>query len=67
MALMTRLIQTRRRSAAWRLSRSSRRQCTTMPVCDMVNVKNAPMANSGIKRSVMPSNTVNSSPAVSAR
>jgi len=38
-ALMTRLAQTRRRFAVWRWSRNSRRQCTTIPVCDMVNVK----------------------------
>ena len=34
------------------------RQCATMPACDMVKVRNAPMANSGIKRSVMPPKTI---------
>ena len=29
--------------------RNSRRQCATMPACDMVKVRNAPIANSGIK------------------
>ena len=38
-----------------------------MPVCESMKAVKAPMANSGISRSVMPSNTNNSSPAVAAK
>ena len=30
------------------------RQCATIPACERVNAKNAPMANKGIRLSVMP-------------
>ena len=36
----------------------TRRQWTTMPACDSVKARNAPTANRGIRRSVMPPNAI---------
>ena len=36
----------------------ARSQCATMPACESVNARNAPTANSGISRSVMPPKTI---------
>jgi len=47
--------------------RCARRQCTTMPICDIVKVRNAPIANGGIRRSVMPRNTTSKIPAAIVR
>jgi hypothetical protein len=41
-----------------------RRQCCTIPACESVNARKAPMANSGIRRSVTPPNTTKSAPAI---
>jgi hypothetical protein len=43
-----------------------RNQWTDMPSCESVKAMNAPTANSGISRSVIPLNTVSSNPAVAA-
>ena len=44
-----------------------RRQCATMPSCDSVNARNAPIAKSGISRSVTPPKAMSSSAATTAR
>ena len=47
--------------------RISRSQCDTIPACDSVKVRKAPMANKGMSRSVMPPKPTRSSPAVTVR
>src|SRR5262245_16785300 len=44
----------------------TRNQWPTIPACDSVNARNAPTANSGMRRSVTPRNTIKSSLASTA-